>query len=68
MTSLNPKPDEASLARAEEVVTRVGTVVGDWASRLGFDLLKAAARAREEAEDVWAEAQALSRDGEPADS
>jgi hypothetical protein len=40
--------------RAEEMMEKVGERVGDWASR-------ALARAREEAEDIWAEAQAVRR-------
>lgn len=48
-------------ARAEELLDRAGEQVGRFASELGVRLRRAAARAREEAEDVWAEAQALRR-------
>ncbi len=45
--------------RAEELVDRLGESVGHFASLAGLRLLKVAALAREEAEDVWAEAQTL---------
>ncbi len=47
--------------RAEVVVDRLGERVGQWLSVAGYQLRKAAARAREEAEDIWAEAQAIRR-------
>ena len=48
-------------ARAEELVDRVGESVGHLASLAGWRILKAAAFVREEAEDVWAEAQSVRR-------
>jgi hypothetical protein len=42
------------LERAEELVD-------EWSRRLGGWLARTAARTREEAEDVWAEAQSLRR-------
>jgi hypothetical protein len=45
------------LDRAEEVVDRVGRQIGQTAALAGARLLGLAARAREEAEDIWAEAQ-----------
>ena len=48
-------------ARAEELVDRMGEGVGHLASLAGWRLLKAAAFVREEAEDVWAEAQGVRR-------
>ena len=48
-------------ARAEEVVDRMGRRLGQFASLAALRMLQAAARAREEAEDVWAEAQSIRR-------
>lgn len=47
--------------RAEELVDRLGESVGQFASLAGLRLLRVAALAREEAEDVWAEAQSVRR-------
>ena len=46
-------------ARAEELVDRMGESVGHLASLAGWRILRAAAFVREEAEDVWAEAQSV---------
>lgn len=48
-----------AMRRAEEMVDRWGEQVGQYISAFGRNILKWAARAREEAEDIWAEAQAL---------
>ena len=53
------RPSRAATARAEELVDRLGESVGHLASLAGWRILKVAALAREEAEDVWAEAQSL---------
>lgn len=45
--------------RAEEMVDRVGEQIGHYVSIFGHNVLKWVARAREEAEDIWAEAQAI---------
>jgi hypothetical protein len=45
--------------RAEELVDRWGEQIGHCAASFGHSVLKWAARAREEAEDIWAEAQAI---------
>lgn len=45
--------------RAEEMVDRIGEQVGHYVSVFGHNVLKWVARAREEAEDIWAEAQAI---------
>jgi sorbitol-specific phosphotransferase system component IIBC len=45
--------------RAEEMVDRLGEQIGHYVSVIGHNVLKWAARAREEAEDIWAEAQAI---------
>ena len=54
--------DEArreAMQRAEEMVDRLGEQIGRYATDFGHTVLKWFARAREEAEDIWAEAQAL---------
>jgi hypothetical protein len=54
--------DEArrkAMERAEELADRLGEQVGHYVSLFGHSVLKWVARAREEAEDIWAEAQAL---------
>ena len=49
--------------RAEELLDRTGQRLGSLAALVGLNVLRFAARAREEAEDSWAEAQ-ISRRGE----
>ncbi|MHB1423449.1 MAG: hypothetical protein ACYC3I_09705 [Gemmataceae bacterium] len=54
--------DEArrqAMQRAEEMVDRWGEQIGQYFSAFGHNVLKWTARAREEAEDIWAEAQAI---------
>ena len=54
--------DEArreAMQRAEEMVDRLGEQIGHYATDFGHSVLKWFARAREEAEDIWAEAQAI---------
>ncbi len=48
-----------AVERAEELVDRLGERTGALASLAGLRIRKLAARAREEAEDVWAEAQSV---------
>ena len=48
-------------ARAEEVVERMGRTLSQFASLAALRMLQAAARVREEAEDMWAEAQSIRR-------
>jgi len=50
-----PTPTE----RAEEQLNRWGETVGRVAAMVGMRVVRAAAFAREEAEDMWAEAQAI---------
>jgi hypothetical protein len=50
-----------TMQRAEELVDRMADKVGHYAGMLGHKLRWLAARAREEAEDIWAEAQAVRR-------
>ncbi len=59
--------NSADTARAEELVGQMSDQVATWSSKLGFQLLKGVARVREEAEDIWAEAQSLHRTGRPPD-
>lgn len=57
--------DPETMRRAEELVDRMGEQIGHCASFLGREFLKLAARAREEAEDIWAEAQHIRHGGQP---
>lgn len=56
-------PVPVEMARAEELVDQMTQAVGGFVSMIGLQVLKGAARAREEAEDIWAEAQSM-RGGE----
>jgi hypothetical protein len=62
-----PQPDAASaeprnrMERAEEIVDRVSSWVGNMTSVWGKRLIRAGSRIREEAEDFWAEAQNIRR-------
>ena len=47
--------------RAEELLDRTGQRLGSLAALVGLNVLRFAARAREEAEDIWAEAQSIRR-------
>ncbi len=61
-SNLNGKTaNDAAVARAEELVDRLGERLGRFFGASGHQLRKATARAREEAEDIWAEAQAIRR-------
>jgi hypothetical protein len=46
-------------------VDRADELIEEWGQRVGIWLSRTAARAREEAEDIWAEAQSVRR-GEKA--
>ena len=50
-----PAPETRAAADAERMAE-------EWAGRIGRWIVRGAARAKEEAEDIWAEAQALRRD------
>ena len=54
-------PPAPATVRAEKMVSRAGADVGALAAAAGDRVRKAAALAREEAEDLWAEAQELRR-------
>ena len=47
--------------RAEQLLEGLGARAGSFGQRAGSFLASAAARAREEAEDIWAEAQSIRR-------
>lgn len=49
------------VARAEELVDQLSQTVGTYVSKLGLEIIRRAALAREEAEDMWAEAQSIRR-------
>ena len=55
---------ERARERAEVLLSTWGTRLGGFAATVGAELQKAAARAREEAEDIWAEAQAMRKENQ----
>lgn len=57
-------PERPPVERAEEIVDQAGERLGALASDLGRRLQVLVARAREEAEDIWAEARSLRQHGE----
>ena len=57
----NEKANGTPQERAEVVVEQLAERLGRFLNTTGHQLRKAAARAREEAEDIWAEAQAIRR-------
>jgi len=59
------RPSAAATERAEEMLDRVGQRVGRYASLAGLRLRRMAAVAREEAEDIWAEAESVRRREQP---
>jgi hypothetical protein len=54
-----PPPEQLPTERAEEIVDRLGQQLSNLASQAALELQRAAARMREEAEDMWAEARDL---------
>ncbi|GAC1333364.1 MAG: hypothetical protein NVS2B16_24660 [Chloroflexota bacterium] len=48
---------QLDIARAEVIVDSVAQSIAGFASRVGFEIMRGAALAREEAEDILAEAQ-----------
>lgn len=57
----NTQSQSPPAERAEVLVDQVGARLGHFLSAAGYQVRKATARAREEAEDIWAEAQAIRR-------
>jgi pyruvate/2-oxoglutarate dehydrogenase complex dihydrolipoamide acyltransferase (E2) component len=58
---MDEEPKRPATERAEELLTRVGETAGIFASLIGTRIARIAAFAREEAEDMWAEAQSISQ-------
>ncbi len=56
-----PQMPNETMQRAEVIVDQLGQRLGRVLSAAGQQLRKAGARAREEAEDIWAEAQSIRR-------
>ncbi len=56
-----------AMERAEESVDRIARGAGYLASLVGLRILKGASLAREEAEDIWAEAQSMRRERQDAE-
>ena len=54
-------PERPATERAEEILTRSGERLGRWLAAASRQVRRAAALAREEAEDIWVEAQAMHR-------
>lgn len=50
-------PAGPEMQRAEELVDQMSRTIRAYTSKVTLQILKGAARAREEAEDIWAEAQ-----------
>ena len=55
-------PERPATERAEQVVDRIAQGIGRFAALAGLRILKIAALTREEAEDMWAEAQSIRRE------
>jgi len=51
----------AAIQQAEVLLDQAGQRAGEWAARMSLRLRKLGALAREEAEDIWAEAQSIRR-------
>jgi pyruvate/2-oxoglutarate dehydrogenase complex dihydrolipoamide acyltransferase (E2) component len=62
----NERPDQPAMERAEELVDRLAQGAGYLVSVAGYKLLKGASLAREEVEDIWAEAQNTRREWQSA--
>lgn len=58
---------QAAMKQAEMLVDRAGERMGFYASKAWREARRLASRAREEAEDMWVEAQLLSRGKTPDD-
>lgn len=53
------EPDRPAMERAEQIVDRMAQGIGRFAALAGLRIRKAVALTREEAEDMWAEAQSI---------
>jgi hypothetical protein len=54
--------DRSQTETTQRVVTDAERIAEQWAERIGRWVLRTTARAKEEAEDIWADAQAVRRD------
>jgi hypothetical protein len=63
-----PAPVSPTVQRAEEVVDHLAERVGHYAGVVGQKVMWLFSRAREEAEDIWAEAKALRRGEHPEET
>jgi hypothetical protein len=61
--STNGEMRSAQMERAEELVDQLAERLAKFTSGFGRKILRLGARAREEAEDIWAEAQNIRRGG-----
>lgn len=65
LTPENIGPEyERARERAEVLLNEWSQRLGTFAATVGSGVQKAAARAREEAEDIWAEAQAMRKESQ----
>jgi hypothetical protein len=55
----SPIDGSSTMERAEAIVDRMGLRLGEWSSQASVQIQKVAARVREDAEDIWVEAQAM---------
>jgi hypothetical protein len=55
--------DTAAIQRAEELVDRFGERIGHYAGMVGRGLRAVTARAREQVQDIWAEADHVRKKG-----
>jgi len=61
--STNGEAHSPQMQRAEELVDQLAARVAEFTSSFGRKVLRLSARAREEADDIWAEAQNIRRGG-----
>jgi pyruvate/2-oxoglutarate dehydrogenase complex dihydrolipoamide acyltransferase (E2) component len=61
-------PRRPATERADELLSRVGQTAGIFASLVGIRVARIAAFAREEAEDMWAEARSMRQQAAEADT
>ncbi len=52
-------PDRSATERADQIVDRMAQGIGRFTALAGLRIRKVAALTREEAEDMWAEAQSI---------
>jgi hypothetical protein len=57
--------EPSRVERAEEMVDKIATGVSDFTSRWGRRVMRLLSRVKEEAEDMWGEAQSIRRGDQP---